>query len=39
MTAYKVNFKKFVSKVLEKDLPDISLMDEGIGIHLSKFTD
>jgi hypothetical protein len=38
MTAYKVNFKKFVSNILERDLRDLSTLDEGLGIHFQRFT-
>lgn len=37
MSAYKVNFKKFVSVILENELPTLSKHDDTVGLTLAKF--
>jgi len=37
MSAYKVNFKRFVSDILEQELPSLSKLDDAIGLTMAKF--
>ncbi len=38
MTSYKVNFKRFVRNILDKELSEISKVDEFFEVSLAPFT-